>query len=195
MSFTTPTLVGSRVRPGDRVSLELIVPNPSGGRGQYVLPWSALQNLCSPTLYDRRLQRAVAVLRGVTPAAIRKITQDVAAEGLAGREAKKSAGKTALDDRETQTIANYYLLLALVQEVMPPEVHSSAKSPYRLKPRKGQPICCCKDCTSSWPGLGWGCHCLGRTRNGLCRPRLRTNGRKRAPSESHCTPSGSENGI
>ncbi|MBU6498939.1 MAG: hypothetical protein KGQ40_10460, partial [Rhodospirillales bacterium] len=40
--FTTPQLAGARARPGTRVPLELVVPNPSGGRGHYILPWDGL---------------------------------------------------------------------------------------------------------------------------------------------------------
>ena len=117
--FTTPILAGTRVRPGERVGMELIVPNPSGGRGQYTLPWSALQDLCRPTLYDRRLQKAVAGVPGVTPSAIRRITRDVASEGLAGREARSAAGEAVKRDKAALLATNFHLLLALVQEVTP----------------------------------------------------------------------------
>ena len=36
--FTTPALAGARVRRDARHGLALLVPNPSGGRGIYVLP-------------------------------------------------------------------------------------------------------------------------------------------------------------
>ena len=36
--FTTPMLSGARVRPADRIGLELLMPNPSGGRGTYIVP-------------------------------------------------------------------------------------------------------------------------------------------------------------
>ena len=119
VAFTTPMLAGTRVRPGERAGLELIVPNPSGARGQYILPWSALQDLCRPTLYDRRLQKAVALLRGVTPWEIRRITRDIAAEGLAGREARNAARDAVAREKEAALVTNFHLLLSLVQEVMP----------------------------------------------------------------------------
>ena len=117
--FTTPVLSGTRVRPGERAGLELIVPNPSGGRGQYILPWGALQDLCRPTLYDRRLQKAVEEVRGVTPSAIRRITRDAAAEGLAGREARNAASEAVKRDEAALLVTNFHLLLALVHEVTP----------------------------------------------------------------------------
>ncbi len=119
VSFTTPVLAGTRVRPSKRTALELIVPNPSGGRGQYILPWTALQDLCRPTLYDRQLQKAVALLHGVTPASIRRVTREVAAEGLAGREARSAATEAGLRDKASLLLTNFHLLLALVQQVMP----------------------------------------------------------------------------
>jgi hypothetical protein len=53
--FTTPILIGARARPGERKPLELIVPNPSGARGVYILPWDGISGLCKPTVHDRRL--------------------------------------------------------------------------------------------------------------------------------------------
>ncbi|WP_158742592.1 hypothetical protein [Acidisphaera sp. L21] len=127
--FTTPMLAGTRVRPGERVTLELIVPNPSGGRGQYILPWTSLQDLCRPSLYDRTLQKGVAVLSAVTPAAIRRITRDVAAGGLAGREARASAREAVTRDTDGLIVTNFCLLMALMREVMPDDPSRGPRPP------------------------------------------------------------------
>src|SRR6185437_16681434 len=69
--FTTPQLNGARVRPGERKPLELIIPNPSGGRGVYVVPLGNVQDFCSLTVSDRRLADAITRVRGITPSTIR----------------------------------------------------------------------------------------------------------------------------
>ena len=71
--FTTPHLNGARARPGSRSGLEFTVPNPSGGRGIYIVPWEGIFALCRPTLHDSRLISALSAMRGVTPTAIRAI--------------------------------------------------------------------------------------------------------------------------
>ena len=54
--FTTPFLLGARIRPTEtRSGLELVISNPAGGRGFYIVPWAAMPEVCSPTLHDRRL--------------------------------------------------------------------------------------------------------------------------------------------
>src|ERR1700712_5461419 len=37
--FTTPMLAGTRARPAEKQGLELVIPNPSGGRGVYIMAW------------------------------------------------------------------------------------------------------------------------------------------------------------
>lgn len=138
--FTTPLLAGTRVRPGAREGLDLLVPNPSGGRGHYVLPWSAVDQICRPTLHDRRLQDRVVSVRGVTPAAIRRAAQEVAAEGFAGREAKAAVQRMQACRNETRLLVNFQLLLALVRhaepaglEAIPPEKERPADLERRAR--------------------------------------------------------------
>ena len=75
--FTTPMLGGARARPGGRPgngqALELIVPNPSGGRGVYIMPWQSITTLCRPTLHDKVFNTRIGGLAAVTPAVIRRI--------------------------------------------------------------------------------------------------------------------------
>src|SRR5579863_9657509 len=96
--FTTPQLNGARARPGERKSLELIIPNPSGGRGVYIVSMNHIVEYCRLTLNDRRLADAVTKLRGVTPEAIRHLARDVAGEGLAGRGAAMAAEQARKND-------------------------------------------------------------------------------------------------
>jgi hypothetical protein len=119
LPFTTPVLSGTRVRPGERGGPELVVPNPAGGQGQYILPWSALSEFCQPTVHDARLTQRVAALRVVTPATIRDTARLVAAEGLAGAEARLAAGLASQGEQQARLMTNFRLLLALVRQVEP----------------------------------------------------------------------------
>jgi hypothetical protein len=112
--FTTPYLMGARMRPGERHKLELIIPNPAGGVGVYILAWDGVHALCSPTLHDRLLYAKLMASPGVTPGAVRRAACDVAAEGLAGREAA-AAGKAAQAAvGEERLFANFELILQIL---------------------------------------------------------------------------------
>ena len=115
--FTTPLLAGARVRPGERDRLELIVGNPSGARGVYILPWEGVFAICVPTVHDRLLNARVQGLRGVTPPAIRRLSLDAAQEGLAGRAAAAAAEAARLAEARLRTLTNFELLLMLVRQV------------------------------------------------------------------------------
>jgi len=117
--FTTPMLAGTRARPGQRADTELVVPNPSGGRGVYILSWTDLRALCQPTVHDRRLNEKAAGLTVVVPSTIRAAARDVAAEGLAGAAARHAAMSAAEADRRDRLTANYLLLMLLVAQACP----------------------------------------------------------------------------
>lgn len=126
--FTTPALAGARARPAERGGTEILMRNPSGGRGLYILPWGGIRALCRrggiralcrPTVHDMMLNRRVEALPGVTPEAIRVAARAVAAEGLAGREAASAASATEEAERTEHLITNYQLLLALMEQVAP----------------------------------------------------------------------------
>lgn len=119
MSFTTPVLTGARVRPADRTGLELLMNNPAGGRGTYVLPWNNLASLCRPTVHDRQLTECIAALRIVTPASIRQAARQVASAGLAGRAAGALAQAGIDAERKSLVLTNFHLLLRLVQQEEP----------------------------------------------------------------------------
>jgi hypothetical protein len=132
--FTTPALQGARARPAERGGLEIIVPNPSGGRGVYILPWTGVCQLCRPTAHDTLLSERIAALRRVTPAAMRQAAGAIAAEGLAGRMAQAAAGTVAKGDREDRLLTNFRLLLALTEQVVPAEF--GGLSLERVSPRE-----------------------------------------------------------
>ncbi len=118
--FTTPVLTGARVRPADRPGLELIVPNPSGGRGDYILPWTGLRSICRPTVHDIQLTERIATIRSVTPATIREAAREIAAKGLAGRAAVTAASTAIAAETEGRIFMKFELLLRVVQQAEPP---------------------------------------------------------------------------
>ena len=89
--FTTPVLGGARVRLGARQQIELIICNPSGGRGVYVLPLAGLEAFCQPSLFDRALIASISGPGQLNPARLRKAIRDTMADGLAGRAAQGRA--------------------------------------------------------------------------------------------------------
>lgn len=132
--FTTPLLAGARIRPAERCGLELIIPNPSGGRGVYILPWDGVFALCTPTMHDRALNAAMEGLRGITPMAIRRLALDAAQGGLAGRDAA-SAARTVRDSEVTLvTITNFELLLRLIE--MPGHAETVPKSDIEARAKR-----------------------------------------------------------
>jgi hypothetical protein len=119
--FTTPMLAGTRARPAPRDGLELIVPSPAGGSGVYIQSWTGVQELCSTTVHDRVLNEKVAALEHITPTNIRQAAREVAREGLAGREAQLAAITAAEADHDERLLTNFLLLLAVMQQVEPPD--------------------------------------------------------------------------
>ncbi len=117
--FTTPHLAGARLRPAGRGGLEVIVPNISGARGVYILPWDGVQALCCPTLHDRRLNARLAGARAITPGTLRRVSREVAAEGLAGREAAIAATQAMAIEEQQRLTANLELLFDLVRQTEP----------------------------------------------------------------------------
>ena len=117
--FTTPLLTGARVRPGERGVTELLVPNPSGGRGVYILPWANLRALCQPTVHDRLLYKKAVKLTGITPSSIREIARQVAAEGLAGSAARQAALAAMAAEQHDRLMTNFRLLMRLIKQIVP----------------------------------------------------------------------------
>jgi len=116
--FTTPALAGARVRRDARHGLALLVPNPSGGRGIYVLPWSGVRDMCHPTLHDGMLHDVIAASRDdpVSPAVVRMAARRVAGDGAAGRAAHAAAVKAIQTENESRQATNRYLLYALAAQ-------------------------------------------------------------------------------
>jgi len=148
--FTTPLLAGTRARPTERSGersrerarsgIELLIPNPSGGPGVYILPWTGLRDFCCPSLHDRKLNEQVGALAGVTPSAIRREGLAVAAEGLAGRAAQQAVRRAGEAERDGRLLTNFLLLIAMVKQnepqdaaAVPPERDVPAQIELRAK--------------------------------------------------------------
>ncbi len=116
--FTTSALAGARVRRDARHGLVLVVPNPAGGRGVYVLPWSGVRDMCHPTLHDSMLHDQISASRGkpVTPNTVRAAARRVATDGAAGRPAYAAAVKALRADVESCQATNKFLLSALATQ-------------------------------------------------------------------------------
>src|SRR5215472_10209040 len=82
--FTTPLLTGARVRRAEQGGTELLMLNPAGAPGVYILPSTGLGTLCRPSVHDTRLNQRISTLPTITPASVRDAAREVAASGLAG---------------------------------------------------------------------------------------------------------------
>lgn len=120
LPLTTPVLLGARIRPAERAGAELILPNPAGSEGVYILPWPALHDFCAPSLHDRALWERVTALPVLTPATVREAARQVAAEGYAGRAAARAAAQAVAARRDGQAVTEYELVLRLIRQQEPP---------------------------------------------------------------------------
>ena len=116
LGFTTPALLGARIRPAERRGMELVLHNPAGVEGYYILPWGALPDICAPTMHDRALWARVAALSMLTPASVRQAMREVALEGHAGRAASHAARQVLERQRNARSLTQYGLLLELVRQ-------------------------------------------------------------------------------
>ena len=114
--FTTPLLASGRVRPGRRGRPEMMLPNPSGGRGLYVFDLAAAPVVASLTLHDRLLLERLLALPAPKLSEIRKVAQEVAIEGAAGRRAAREASAAADADATLGRLSRFHLVTRLLQE-------------------------------------------------------------------------------
>ncbi|MFL5120527.1 MAG: hypothetical protein ACJ8C8_08700 [Microvirga sp.] len=114
--FTTPLLSSGRVRPGRRGRPEMLMPNPSGGRGLYVFDLAAAPEVASLTLHDRLLVERLLELPAPSPSEIRKVAHEVAIEGAAGRRAAREASAAAEADVTIGLLTRFHLVTRLLEE-------------------------------------------------------------------------------
>jgi hypothetical protein len=117
--FTTPQLAGARIRRAERTGTEFVVPNPSGGRGVYILSWGGVRQLCKPTVHDTLLHQRISRLPAMDPGGVRLVARKLAAEGLAGNDATEAALASADADRNELILVNFLMLIMLMEQVEP----------------------------------------------------------------------------
>lgn len=117
--FTTPLLLGARLRPSNRKGLELVIANISGGRGYYIVSWSALAEFCAPSLHDERLFAVLASRAALSPEDIRLAARQVAQEGWGGRPAARAARQAEAEVPMDRMRLNLRLLQRLVRQTEP----------------------------------------------------------------------------
>jgi hypothetical protein len=131
--FTTPALAGARIRPADRTGTEFVVPNPSGGRGVYILSWTGVKQMCRPTVHDTLLHQRVSRLPVMSPAGVRATARQLAAEGLAGKDATLAATASATQERKELVLVNFLMLITLMEQVEPAGLRISADTEHTPK--------------------------------------------------------------
>jgi hypothetical protein len=117
--FTTPRLTGSRVRVSLKGDIELVVPNPSGGRGVYILDWAGVRTLGHPTVHDSILFKRLASVDRLDPAGMRDAALDVARQGHAGKPAIAAATLHLNRDAAHRLQAHFLLMIGLIEMVRP----------------------------------------------------------------------------
>jgi hypothetical protein len=117
--FTTPLLTGTRVRESKSSGIELVVPNPSGGRGVYILDWGGVRALGGPTVHDSVLFRQLAKIGRLDPCSMRDAALIVAKDGLAGRDGVATAKRCLARDAAHRLQAHFLLMIALIEQVSP----------------------------------------------------------------------------
>jgi hypothetical protein len=119
--FTTPLLLNARVRTASSGrGFELVVANPSGGRGALILPWASMPEICAPTLFDRHLWESLTNSGDISPIGIRREAQRLAAQGLAGRGPAISAKDALRRDQTGQRLMRSILLESLITALETP---------------------------------------------------------------------------
>jgi hypothetical protein len=114
--FTTPMLAGARVRASQRTGIELVVPNPSGSDGIYILHWPGVRALCRPTVHDTMLFRRLSGVPAINPDQVRDAALEVALAGHAGRDVATAAEAAIVHERQQHLLAHVLLLTGLVAQ-------------------------------------------------------------------------------
>ncbi|CAK0753223.1 conserved hypothetical protein [uncultured Gammaproteobacteria bacterium] len=115
--FTTPKLSQARARLDYNGRFEFMVPNLSGGKGNYIMPWKTVLDTMSPTLHDRTLYDEMNRERAHDPYKMRMVGLRVATTGLAGPAAAKHARELLTEEQEYQLLTNFLLVIHLLGQV------------------------------------------------------------------------------
>lgn len=113
--FTTPDLTRARMRRDEKNRREFVLPNLSGGRGCYVMAWSAIRASMPVSMHDRLLVDLLEKYEAETPIPVYWVTQRAAASGLAGPAAARRAKETLAQQRQYQVLTTFTLVLNLLR--------------------------------------------------------------------------------
>lgn len=115
--FTTPMVAGAKGRLAKDGTVELLVPNPSGGRGFYVMDLHAIGDYCQLTVHDEMLLENLLSIDVVTPATVRRCARTVALAGAAGRDAAAAAKKAAEREEGMVELTNCLMVIRLLRDL------------------------------------------------------------------------------
>jgi len=151
LPFTTPILLGARARPQeDGSGLEVIIANPSGADGVYILPWASIPQICTPTLHDRRLWQLLRDQTSLTPRSVQDAAETVALEGLAGRGPADAVQEARIAREARRKRINFGLLLNLIKRTEAPSASAPPAGIGRTKKTDdAQPASCRALCGSA----------------------------------------------
>jgi hypothetical protein len=123
--FTTPMLAGARVRIGRKKVAEYVLPNPSGGRGVYIVTWSGVRRFCNPTVHDTLVQERINGLPALSPAILRRAARQLAANGYLGLGAIQAALAAEAAEQSAVEHARQLLLEFLAEQMRIPACGTS----------------------------------------------------------------------
>lgn len=116
--FTTPALAQARMRRDDGSKRrEFVLPNLSGGKGCYVMPWKSILGTMTTTLHDRVLFDLMQQHDVDDPIKMRHVVLEVAAKGLSGPRAARKAQEILDNEKQYQVLTTFLLVLQLLKLV------------------------------------------------------------------------------
>lgn len=115
--FTTPLLSQARLRLDRNEEFEFLLPNFTGGRGVYVMPWKSLPSVMTITLHDRLLFEDIGAEASHTPNTIRAAVLKVQSTGVAGPDAAAAAQKAIEEDAHYLVVTQFVLVTELLKLV------------------------------------------------------------------------------
>lgn len=144
VAFTTPHLLGARVRQNDKTGLrEMVLPSLSSPAAPSVLPWAEAAATQAMTAHDRALCQKLQQAPAIAPSQIRSAVQEVAAEGLRGRAAMAWAEELRANDSAALRRVFFLLLTSLIRRTelaAENKVAPEEESLSYLRPRIGRAV-------------------------------------------------------
>jgi len=115
--FTTPLLSQARLRLDRNDKFEFLVPNFTGGKGVYVMPWKTVPSMMTVTLHDRLLFEQIEQLDSHSPETIRGAVLSVQSSGVAGPTAAVAAMEALQRDQHYLVLTQFILVTELLKIV------------------------------------------------------------------------------